>query len=384
VNVRFRSVRRLARTVAAFLVALIGAVAIVLVVLGLWSRTELDAVVVFSITQRVPVVAPLVRLLTDAPRRQETHVGGQPTTLVRPAEGRGPWPAIVFVNGATRAGRFHPEVQRLAQGLARAGFLVAVPDLPGLRLGQITPATTQALIRVARSVARRPDVRSGRVSFYGVSVGATLALLAAEAPALTGRVRAVGGEAPWASLAKVVRLATTGRYGAVPYRTDPYLSLAIARSLAAGLPPGGDRTRLLRLLGAVPDGDPRPLAPLRRIQSLHAGGRALVALLLNRDPRRYRALYARLPGHVRCGIAMLSPLRRASHLRMPVELASAPHDKYFPPAESRSLARRSPRVRVTITSTLVHAVPEPSSHAVRALLAFDRFVVRFLDDATAR
>jgi hypothetical protein len=110
VNVRFRSVRRLARAVAAFLVVLLGAVAIVLVVLGLWTRTELDAVVVFSITQRVPVVAPLVRLLTDAPRREEMVVAGQPTTLLRPGEGSGPWPAIVFVNGATRAGRFHPEV----------------------------------------------------------------------------------------------------------------------------------------------------------------------------------------------------------------------------------------------------------------------------------
>jgi len=73
--------------------------------------------------------------------------------------------------------------------------------------------------------------------------------------------------------------------------------------------------------------------------------------------------------------------RRGSRLFVPVELASAPHDKYFPPQESRSLARRSPHVRVTITSTLAHAVPRPSLHDVGALLAFDEFVVRFLRDA---
>jgi hypothetical protein len=38
-------------------------------------------------------------------------------------------------------------------------------------------------------------------------------------------------------------------------------------------------------------------------------------------------------------------------------------------------------VRVTITSTLAHAVPRPSLHDVSALLAFDEFVVRFLRDA---
>src|SRR5439155_21249723 len=151
------SVRRLAKAVAAFLVVFAGVIAITAVVLGLWSRAQLKAIVVLAITERTPVVAPLVRLLTDTPRSEETLVGGEATTLFRPGAGRGPWPAIVFVNGATRAGRFHPKVRRLAQGLSRAGFLVAVPDLPGLRLGQITPQTTEALIRVARENAGRAD-----------------------------------------------------------------------------------------------------------------------------------------------------------------------------------------------------------------------------------
>ena len=373
--------RRLARAVAAFLVVFAGAIAIAAVVLGLWSRAQLKAIVVFAITERTPVVAPLVRLLTDTPRSEETLVGGEPTTLFRPGAGRGPWPAIVFVNGATRAGRFHPKVRRLAQGLARADFLVAVPDLPGLRRGQLTSQTTDALIRVAHQIAGRADVRGGRVSFYGVSVGATLSLLAVETPALAGHVRAVGGEAPWVDLEKVIRLATTGWYDRTQYPTDPYLRLAIARSLAAALPRGRDRTWLLARLDAIPDDDPHPLASLRTVPQLHVGGRALVALLLNRDPRRFRILYARLPAKVRRGVALLSPLLRAGRIGVPVELASAPHDKYFPPTESRSLARGSKHVRVTITSTLVHAVPRPSFHSLGDLVRFDEFVVRFLRDA---
>jgi pimeloyl-ACP methyl ester carboxylesterase len=365
-------VRRLAKAVAAFLIVLAGVIAIAAVVLGLWSRAQLKAIVVLAITQRTPVIAALVRTVTDQPRSVETVVAGQPTSIFRPGSGHGSWPAIVFVNGATRAGRFHPKVRRLAQGLARAGFLVAVPDLPGLRLGEITPATTHALVRVALAVAGR-----GRVSFYGVSVGATLALLATESPALAGRVRAVGGEAPWAGLEKVIRLATTGYYDGMRYHSDPYVQLAIARSLTAGLPSGRDRTRLLALLDAEPDNDRQPLVPLRRVSRPHT----LIALLLNRDPRRFAVLYSLLPRRVRVGVSALSPMRRVTRIAVPVELASAPHDKYLPPEESRSLAGRSPHVRVTITSTLAHAVPRPSLHDVGALLAFDEFVVRFLRDA---
>ena len=361
---------------------LVMTVGIVNVVLPAWSRAQFDAVVAVAITQRTPVIASVARLLTDTPRVDEVVVAGQPTTLARPGGG-GPWPAVVFVNGATRQGRYHPTVQRLARGLARAGFLVAVPDLPGLRLGEITTATTKAVVRVALAVAGRADVRGRRVSFYGVSVGATLSLLAAECLALAGRVRAVGGEAPWVDLEKVIRLATTGYYGPRPYPTDPYVRLAIARSLTARLPQASDRARLLSLLEAVPDDDPHPLMRLRAKLRLHPAGRALVSLLLNTKPARFVALYSRLPLRLRRGVRLLSPLLRANRLSVPVELASAPHDPYFPPGESRSLARRSKRVRVTVTSTLDHAIPALSLRNIGDLTGFDEFVVRFQHEAQA-
>jgi hypothetical protein len=63
---------------------------------------------------------------------------------------------------------------------------------------------------------------------------------------------------------------------------------------------------------------------------------------------------------------------------MPVELASAPYDKYFPPAESHRLAAIAPNVRVTVTLTLDHAVPKLSVVDDADLLRFDGFVVRYL------
>ena len=374
--------RRKLRIAAAVVVVLLGVLAIVAVVERSWTVAQLRAVVVLSTTEELPVLAWTAAALTREPRVEDGIIGGAPSTVVRPGGGEGPWPAIVFVNGATRRGRHHPKVQLLARGLARAGFFVVVPDLPGLRLGEITGATVAATIRAARAAADSPDARDGRIAFYGVSVGATLALLAAESPALAKRVTVVGGEAPWVDLRRVVRLTTTGWYDGERYEVDPYARLGAARSLAAALPPSADRSRLLDELESVPDDHPAPLAGLDA-RMYRGAAAALVRLLENRSPQRFAALYARLPARQRAGIRSLSPLHRASRLQMPVELATAPHDKYFPPAESYALAQAAPDVRVTVTSTLEHAVPKLSLGDIADLGRFDAFVVRYLRVAAA-
>jgi len=364
---------------AAFVIAL-GAGAIVAVVdERSWPAGQLAAVTVLATTEHTPFLRWVVAVLSKEPRIEETLVAGARSTVVRPGGGTR-WPAIVFVNGATREGRHHPQVQRLARGLARAGFLVVVPELPGLRLGEITPSTTAATVRIAEATADRPDARGGQVSLYGVSVGASLALLAAETESLASRITVVGGEAPWVDLKRIVRLATTGYYGNKRYETDPYALLAIGRSLAAGLPSGTGRLRLVRELEAVSDDAADPMAALSRT-AYADGTRALVDLLLNREPTRFEELYASLPSRVRAAVRSLSPLLHARRLAAPVELASSPHDSFFPPAESHALARASSRVHVTVTSTFDHAVPRPSLREIGDLLRFDGFVVRFLRKA---
>jgi pimeloyl-ACP methyl ester carboxylesterase len=339
---------------------------------------QLRTVGVLAASLETPVVSPGVRALTDAPRFTERRLAGLATTEVRPG-GDGPWPTVLFVNGATPDGRRNPQVRRLAAGLARTGHLVLVPDLPGLRTGELSVSTLDATLDAGRAAAAHGDAEDGKVALVGVSAGASLALVAAQTRALRDRVSVVAGVAPYADMENVLRIATTHTYEANGrlrrFTPEPFLRLVVARSLVAALPPGADRAVLARAVEAIGAGRvPNPLA----LAVLGPEGRAVGALLLNRDPARFDPLYGALPGGVRERLERLSPIRGAPLIRAPVELVSAPRDKYFPLHESRQLARAAVDARVTETSALDHADLRPSLRELPELLALNGFVRRTL------
>ena len=370
------------------LLALLVAALASAVVYRSWLDAQGRTVGVLSVTLKVPVLGWATRVVTDTPRVDDTVVAGVPTLVVRPGGGTR-WPALVFMNGVTARGRHHPDVERLARGLARVGFLVLVPDPPGLSAGEVTEKTLAATIAVVRAAADRPDARGGRVGLVGVSVGGSLALLAAEDASLAGRVTIVAGIAPYTDLANVVRLATTGdtleEGRLVPYAAKSFLPLVIGRSLVAALRPSTERSALLAQLLRLHEGAPDPLALFRRLRpaELDPSARALVELLANRDPSRFDRLYAALSPALRASIERLSPVAGAARLRAPVDIASAPHDKYFPLDETRTLALAATHthVRLTVTSTLHHAIPSLSLSGIADLFRFDGWVVGLLQTA---
>jgi pimeloyl-ACP methyl ester carboxylesterase len=343
-------------------------------------NAQADAVVVLATTLETPVLEQAVALLTAEPQLEETTLAGLPTTVARPNGGR-VRPVLVIVNGAAELGRREPALRRLARGLARAGYLVYVPDLPGLARGELTEQSLEAIVNAAHAAG-------DRVGLVGVSVGTSLALLAAQDDSLAGRISVVAGTAPFADLTNLVRLATTGYYRdgnlLIPYETDPFLRIAVARSLAAALPAGRDRNTLLGRVDALDDAAD-PLAPIRSLPTagLTPQTRAVVELLANDDPRRFDELYERAPAEVRMALEQLSPITGASRVTAQVELASAPRDKYVPLAEPQALVRAVPNARLTVTETLEHAVPEPTLGGLDELFRFHGWVVRSLEAAAS-
>jgi pimeloyl-ACP methyl ester carboxylesterase len=199
--------RRLLAVFLAVLAVLVG----ILLVFWSWVDAQARAVVVISTVLDAPVLTPAAEAVSGEPRFGEATVAGNPALVARPA-GEGPWPAVFFVNGTVPEGRKLPEARRLAEGFARAGYLVVLPDLPGLMEDRITPETVDETAEVARAVSGRPDAAGGEVSMVGISTGATLALLAAERPGAGERVSLVAGVAPYSDIRTILNVATTGRY----------------------------------------------------------------------------------------------------------------------------------------------------------------------------
>jgi pimeloyl-ACP methyl ester carboxylesterase len=346
-----------------------------------WIDAQARAVVVLSSVLEAPGITGAAEVVTGEPRFVETSVAGNPAFVVKP-RGEGPWPALFFVNGVVAEGRKLPEVRRVAEGLARAGYLVVVPDLPGLRRGEIRPETVHETAEVALAVSELPDARDGEIGMVGVSTGATLALLAAEKEDVAERLSVVAGMAPYADVKTVLSIATTGYYQKggklVRYEADPLLTSVITRSLVSTLPPGEDREKLLEELEEVDRPRPSFLAD-------HGGmgveARSVAELLANKDPRRYDDLYGGLSDGVRANLEELSPLAGRERVNVPVELISGPHDKYFPVSETYAIGRFTPQTRVTVTEAFDHAELKLSLGDLPASLRVNGFVVRSLREA---
>ncbi len=358
----------------------------VLAVFWSWVDAQARAVVVISSVLDAPVLTPAAEAVSGEPRFADGTVAGNPALIARPG-GEGPWPAVFFVNGTVPEGRRLPEARRLAEGFARAGYLVVLPDLPGLMEDRITPETVAETAEVARAVSGRPDAADGEVSMVGISTGATLALLAAQRPDVDDGVSLVAGVAPYSDIRTVLNVATTGAYEMeedfARHDADPFLSYVVARSVIAALPPGEDRQRLSAEIEATGRENQNPLGGLRerRTGDLGPDAAAVVALLANRDPARFDDLYAGLPDAVKEDLEAFSPLARTGRIRSPVEVATGPEDKYFPASESHNLDAIAPDLRVTVTPAIDHAELEVSPGNAAAFAGFNAFVVRTLREA---
>lgn len=261
------------------------------------------------------------------------RIAGVDALVARPRRGSGP--VVVFANAMTPLGVDEPAIARFVSGLAGAGFVAIAPELPNVRGGEVTPATVDALVRLASTAGRE-------VALVGASTGAGLAILAAADPRIARRVTAVAAIAPFASLRHLLCLGTTGFYGERPFEAAPLVGTAARCSLAA----------------SAPD-DP-----------------AVPALLANRDPGRFNALYDDLRPTTRALVDELSPLTRIGDVLAPVELASDLNDTFFPVEESQALAEAGRDVRLTVSSALRHVCPRPRAGVVRVAGVLERTLRR--------
>ncbi|MBI3452979.1 MAG: alpha/beta hydrolase [Rhodospirillales bacterium] len=290
-----------------------------------------------------------------------------------PAEGdlyllsdHAPRAALVLVPGLAPEGRNDRRTVAFARTLARVGFAVLVPDLPGARAQRASAADGVAIAAAARYLLARPEGQ-GPVGVAAISYAVGPAILAAGEADLAARLDfmvAIGG---YYDATAVVTFFTTGYFRGLPgapwryMEPNAYGKWVFVLANAAKLESDADRTTLIAMARrklADLDADIGDLA-----RSLGPEGAMVAALLANNDPARVPALVAALPAAVRADLSALDlSARNLGALRARFIVVHGRDDAIIPYTESQALARALPagRTRLTLLDSLAHADLSPA------------------------
>jgi pimeloyl-ACP methyl ester carboxylesterase len=252
-------------------------------------------------------------MLTAPPRRERMAVAGVAVDRWL----KGPGTPLVLVHGYAPDGKDDPRVRQAAALLARAGYDVAVPTIPGLTRGRLRTEDVQPVVATLAA-------RAGPTVVVAVSVGAGPALVAAAEPAVRDRIRAVLSLGGYASAAELLRFFLTGEYAWHDIRGHVVHEPAVVRMFVEA-----------------------------NADLLDAAARAALA-----DPARIAAVLAAPPPEVRALLDRLSPERVAPRIGARLLLVHGVDDRAVPYTESLRLAAVRPeRTRVVLVNVLGHVEP---------------------------
>jgi pimeloyl-ACP methyl ester carboxylesterase len=291
--------------------------------LTLAAAFVLAAPVVLAARALVLSAAFLTEFLTDGHVPALTALTPPPFAEARDAQtdryrprGLAAGAPLVLVHGLTPEGKDDPRLQRAARLLARAGFDVIVPTIPGLTRGRLRPDDARPVIAALAS-------RAEPARLVSVSVGAAPAFLAAADPAVAARVHVLLALGAHASALELIRFHLTGEYAWGPVRgraaRDPELTRALIEANAELADP------------------------------------TLRAALATGDPGRVDAAIGTLPASTRRLMAALSPEQTVASVRAPIVLVHGRTDRAVPYSESLRLAAARPaHTRVVLVGAIEH------------------------------
>ncbi|MBU1663981.1 MAG: dienelactone hydrolase family protein [Gammaproteobacteria bacterium] len=313
-----------------------------------------------------------LKQIRPAPLRQAVtySVSGRPHSadlyLPGPLEGcttRCPRAAIVAVPGAVPLAKDDPRLVAFATSLARAGFAVLAPEMPGFRQMRVRPSDAQEIADAFRYLASRPELSpDGRAGMFAFSYAVGPALLAALQDDIRDRVRFVVGLGGYHDLPRAMRFFTTGWFEhagewrqIIPDDTGRMVLVYASLDYLADAREGAesDRARFERMVelrGRDPQAELTPLAA-----GLSAQGKAVYALAVNGDPARFPELLAGLPEAMRADMERLNLARHdLKQLQARLLLVHGRNDNLIPYPESLALAAAVPEGQAKVF--LIHRV----------------------------
>jgi pimeloyl-ACP methyl ester carboxylesterase len=282
---------------------------------------------------------------------------------------------ILLNHGVIDTGKDDPRLKRFAAILCRAGFVVFVPDLKGMRSFHISPSDIDEIQAAFEQLISRGETLPGSCGLFGFSYGAGPTIIAACRPAIREKVRFVVSFGGYYDLKNVLSYIATGafdfqgkRYWRKPQEYGKWVFLANNLSLVES---PGDREVLRRILAVKLRDEEAPID--RFLPQLGEEGRNILHLLSHADPAQTEAFLRKLPPSVQSLIEALSVGRHLKDLRADLILAHGEDDDLIPFTETLRLARMAPdpkKVYLQILKTYSHVDPGQKPLNVKTLFTF--------------
>jgi dienelactone hydrolase len=253
--------------------------------------------------------------------------------------------AMLLVFGVNNFGRNHPVIARVAEGLARTGVAVLVPDSRTLLEGRLELGEIDGVVQAFETLRDRPEVDPGRIGMVGFSVGGSLALLAATDPRIAsdvGWINAFGAFADARTyLASVASHAHAGPSGDVSWQPTELARKVYLAFLLEQVTSEQDRAALAAAYGTAlvdPEAGTPVADPAVRTALETDDGRVVHDILTASTLDAALAAIDRLPAASRAFIDAISPARHLDGLRADVLLMHETTDHHVPFTESETLA----------------------------------------------
>ncbi len=296
---------------------------------------------------------------------------------------------MVLVPGVARKGKDDPRLVAFATTLARARFMVLVPDLPRLRDLRVGPEDAIPIAAAARYLGGR-QTGQGSVGMTAVSYAVGPAVLALFEPGMVEKVDFVLAIGGYYDMTAVITFITTGYYRegesrAWRYRrANDYGKWAFVRGNAGRLDSAADRALLTEMAERKLDHPETYIDDL--VAQLGREGKSVHALLVNGDPELVPALMAALPPPIAADITALDLARReVASLGVRFVLVHGHDDPIIPETESMALAHAlaSRGSELFLLDSLNHVDPRPAGLADRLRLLRAIYTVLELRDSGA-
>lgn len=284
-----------------------------------------------------------LKTITCSPRREAVFYQSNQQTiqadLYLPKQP--PLAALVLSPGLAEAGKDDPRLQAFATSLARARFLILVPDLPNLRALKVRKEDVQHLVNSVHYLMTRDDtddVLPLGMGAFSYTVGPTV--LAALNPSIHEQLDFVLSIGGYYDLNQVIRFFTSGYFQHqdewLYLQPNQYGKWVFVLSNADLLSAESDRDALSQMAQRKLQSPAAALDDMK--PGLTEDGYAVLALIQNNDRSLSPALIAALPREIRNELEALNLANKSlSQLSARLLLIHGTDDSIIPFSESVAL-----------------------------------------------